>query len=61
MPCACKRGAQARYEGVVTTDGKEKVVSSSGSRATAETVGKRYAGSIIREVPSRGTGEKGAR
>ncbi|MFD0208927.1 hypothetical protein ACFVH9_07305 [Streptomyces hirsutus] len=51
MPCACKGGNKARYEVVVTTDGKEKVVFSSSSKPTAETVGKRYPGSSIREVP----------
>ncbi|MEU0071259.1 hypothetical protein ABZ027_17190 [Streptomyces sp. NPDC006332] len=48
MPCNCQKG-KTRYEVVVTTDGKEKVVFSSGSKPTAETVGKRYAGSTIRE------------
>ncbi|MEU7323412.1 hypothetical protein ABZ682_23100 [Streptomyces griseoviridis] len=51
MPCACKGGNKARFEVVVTTDGKEKVVFSSTSKPTAESVGKRYAGSTIREVP----------
>ncbi|MET9462438.1 hypothetical protein ABZY05_46825 [Streptomyces canus] len=34
----------------MTTDGREKVVFSSGSKPTAESVGKRYAGSTIREI-----------
>jgi hypothetical protein len=60
MPCACKGGAKARFEVVVTTDGKEKVVFSSASKPTAETVGKRYAGSTIREVPPKNaTGTSG--
>lgn len=44
-------GNKARFEVVVTTDGREKVVFSSASKPTAESVGKRYAGSVIREVP----------
>ncbi|MFF3654884.1 hypothetical protein [Streptomyces olivochromogenes] len=59
MACSCQKGNKARYEVVVTTDGKEKVVFSSASKPTAETVGKRYAGSTIREVPPKGvTDEK---
>ncbi|MYR57793.1 hypothetical protein GTY54_16655 [Streptomyces sp. SID625] len=54
MGCACKGGNKTRYEVVVTTDGKEKVVFASASKPTAETVGKRYAGSTIREVPPAG-------
>jgi hypothetical protein len=53
MPCSCQNGNKARYEVVVTTDGKEKVVFSSSSKPTAETVGKRYAGSTVREVPGK--------
>jgi hypothetical protein len=59
MPCACKGGAKARFEVVGTTDGKEKVVFSSANKRTAETVGKRHAGSTIREVPPN-TGKAGA-
>ncbi|MFJ1607040.1 hypothetical protein ACIOHS_27260 [Streptomyces sp. NPDC088253] len=52
MGCACKGGNKTKYEVVVTTDGGlEKVVFASGSKPTAESVGKRYAGSTIREVP----------
>lgn len=61
MGCACKGGGnRTKYEVVVTTDGKEKVVFASASKPTAETVGKRYAGSVIREVPPNGTAEKTA-
>ncbi|MCX4458665.1 hypothetical protein OOK58_42920 [Streptomyces sp. NBC_01728] len=61
MACSCQKGNKARYEVVVTTDGKEKVVFSSGSKPTAETVGKRYAGSTIREVPAKNAAEKTAK
>ncbi|MGW5047398.1 hypothetical protein [Streptomyces griseoluteus] len=54
MPCACKGGAKARYEVVVTTDGKGRVVFSSGSKPTAETVAKRYPGSEVREQSAAG-------
>ncbi|MGW0573739.1 hypothetical protein [Streptomyces tauricus] len=45
----------ARFEVVVTTDGHEKVVFSSASKPTAETVGKPHAGSTIREVRAKRT------
>jgi hypothetical protein len=61
MGCACNGGNKAKFEVVVTTDGKEKVVFSSGSKPTAETVGKRYAGSTIREVPPKNAAEKTAK
>ncbi|MGJ3558862.1 hypothetical protein ACR6C2_07740 [Streptomyces sp. INA 01156] len=51
MGCSCQNGKKSKYEVVVTNDGKEKVVFSSTSKPTAETVGKRYPGSSIREVP----------
>ncbi|MFE7935610.1 hypothetical protein ACFU6S_44210, partial [Streptomyces sp. NPDC057456] len=53
-------GNRTKYEVVVTTDGKERVVFASASKPTAETVGKRYTGSVIREVPPKGTAEKTA-
>ncbi|PWI15967.1 hypothetical protein DI272_18710 [Streptomyces sp. Act143] len=61
MGCACKGGNKTRYEVVVTTDGREKVVFASASKPTAESVGKRYAGSVIREVPPKNAAESTAK
>lgn len=47
---------EGRAKFVVTTDGKERVVFSSGTKSTAETVAKRYAGSTVREVPPKQKG-----
>ncbi|MGY3199718.1 hypothetical protein [Streptomyces sp. TE5632] len=51
MACSCQKGNKSKWEVVVTTDGKEKVVFSSTNKPTAEAVGKRYAGSTLREIP----------
>ncbi|MDN3056854.1 hypothetical protein PH213_20330 [Streptomyces sp. SRF1] len=51
MPCACQNKRQ-QYE-VVTEAGK--VVFTSGSKPTAETVARRYAGSTVREKAKAGT------
>ncbi|MEU6594256.1 hypothetical protein ABZ923_34475 [Streptomyces sp. NPDC046881] len=58
MGCACQGNAsKPKYEVVTTVvdprtqQEKEKVVFTSASKPTATTVGKRYPGSTIREVP----------
>jgi hypothetical protein len=60
MGCACNGGNKTKFEVVVTTDGKERVVFSSISKPTAETVGKRYTGSTIREVPPKNAATRNA-
>ena len=50
-------GTKTRYEVVVTNDGREMVVFSSVSKPTAESVGKQYPGSVVREVPPKNTTE----
>ncbi|MFJ6687133.1 hypothetical protein [Streptomyces werraensis] len=61
MGCACQGNKnKTKWEVVTHTEDpttkrtKEKVVFSSHSKPTAEAVGKRYAGSTLREVPPKG-------
>ncbi|CAL9537557.1 hypothetical protein [Streptomyces althioticus] len=57
MGCACQGKNKTKWEVVTTVEDpktstvKERVVFSSTSKPTAEAVGKRYAGSTLREVP----------
>jgi hypothetical protein len=47
MACSCNKN-RTQYE-VVADGGNGKVLYTSGSKHTADAVGKRYAGSIVRE------------
>lgn len=52
MPCSCQQNRNRTQYEVVTDGGDGRVVFTTGSKPTADTVAQRYTGSIVREKGS---------